>query len=84
MVATKCEHKPLEYPVPEIKTVCEEAIDVASNVVKVVVAGNIKDRDHEKFPKVAECIKTRTIEKVKEETKICMIEVLNEAFVDAS
>lgn len=84
MVATKCKHTPVEYPTPEVKTICEEAIDVASNVVKVVVAGNVRDRDHEKFPKVAECIKTRTIEHVSEETKICLIEVINEAFGDAT
>ena len=80
LVAVKCDPGKIQVPPPKVETKCETAVHVASNVVKVVVAGNIKDTKNAKFPLVAECIKTRTIETVSEETKVCMLDVLQEAF----
>ncbi len=83
MIAVECEEIKDFIPTV-IKDECLQGIDVASQVLKVIVAGEIKDAQSGNLPKVAECIKTRIIQNHREETSQCFVKILEQGTQDVS
>ena len=62
LVATDCYHDPPKEEPPLVEYKCETATRVATNLIKVAVAGKIVDIDKSGYTKMAECVKQKTIE----------------------
>ncbi len=77
LIATDCEHEgvPEIPPVAELK--CFESAKVASEVIKVVVAGQYKKTHKSDLPKVAQCVKKRVVQTTT--TNKCLIVALTSA-----
>ena len=76
MVATSCYHStPPDEPI--VKDVCSLAISVVSDVIKVMISGDITSTNDLGLPKVAQCIKSRLVETRRKEYETCVITALD-------
>ncbi len=82
LVAIDCWHEPPDDN-PLTESICTNSVKVISNVIKVMVSGDITNAKDGGLPKVAKCIKERVVEYTNKEVEECMIVALDSGMDNA-
>ena len=78
IVAVECANPPVIISPVEVKYECIYGVELASNVIKVALAANVRDIEEDGFSKLVECVKEKTTLFEKTEFHRCLISTLSD------